>query len=138
MTSLAFALAIGVVCGLRTFTAPAVLWFFRHGGVWAYALGLAALLEDAGDVHPKAPARTGALGLSARIASGAFCGWQLTAFRGGPAIAGAAIGAIAAIAGAYAGYTVRVRLIAAMGLVPSGLLEDAVAIGAAIAVVAYA
>lgn len=127
------AFLLGVVVGLRTFTAPAVLWIVRHGGVWAVVLTVLAIVEYAGDLRPKTPARTGAVGLSARILSGGFCGWQ---------ISGSAIGAVAGVAGAvvgaYGGLALRVKAIAAIGAIPSGILEDLVAIGAAVLIAMHA
>ncbi len=129
------ALLLGIVAGLRTFTAPAVLWLVRHRSPAAYVLGLFALLELAADLHPKAAPRTGAAGLSARVLSGAFCGWAVSAPAGRSAILGAAIGALGALAGAYLGLAARTRAISRIGRVPAALLEDAVAIAGAIAIV---
>ena len=135
MPYLLLAFLFGLVAGLRTFTAPAVLWLLRHPGPWAIGLGVLALLEYAGDLHPKAPPRTSTTGLFARVVSGAFVGWMVGLAAGGSSIAAAIAGAIAAVIGAYAGLAIRLRLSAAIGNVPSGLLEDAVAIAAAIAIV---
>ncbi len=138
LPALLAAVLLGIVAGLRTFTPPAVLWLVRHGGPWAIVLWVAAALEYAGDLHPSAPARTQAAGLIPRVLSGAFCGWQLVAASGGSGAAGAIAGGAAAVAGAYGGLALRARASAAIGNVPSGLLEDAVAIGAAFAIVAHA
>lgn len=136
MTMLA-ALLIGLVAGLRTFTAPAVLlWLRDRGGVWAILTSVAALIEYYADVHPKAPPRTAVSGLVPRMLGGAFCGCQLTAMHGGAAIAGAALGFVGATAGAYASLALRKKAIDAIGVVPSGLLEDAVAIALSFLVVA--
>jgi uncharacterized membrane protein len=133
--SYAAALLLGLVAGLRTMTAPAVLWLVRHRSPVAYVLGVFALLELAGDLSPKAPARTGFAGLSARLVSGAFCGWVVTAWAGRPAVVGAALGAAGAAIGAFGGLAARRRAIALIGPVPAALLEDAVAIAGAIAIV---
>lgn len=129
------ALLLGVVAGLRTFTAPAVLWLLRHSGWTAYGLGVLALAEYALDLNPKAPARTGAVGLTARLISGAFCGWALTTAAGSPVVLGALLGAAGAVAGAYGGLAVRTRMIALIGRVAAALLEDAFAIAASVAIV---
>ena len=129
------ALLLGLVAGLRTLTAPAVLWLVRHPSPIAYALGVLALFELVGDLSPKAPPRTAAVGLGARVLSGAFCGWAVTAAAGRPAIAGAAIGVAGALLGAYLGLAARVRAVSLIGRVPAALLEDAVAIALAFAVV---
>jgi uncharacterized membrane protein len=119
---------LGVVSGLRTFTAPAVLWVMRYGGVWAYVLAAAALFEYTYDVNPKAPSRLAAFGMMCRILSGLFVGWFGAAAAGVSPVTGAVLGAAGAIAGAYASYALRKRCSAAVGNVPSGLLEDAFAI----------
>jgi uncharacterized membrane protein len=126
---------LGVVAGLRTFTAPAVFWLMRHRSPVAYILGLLALLEFAGDLSPRTPARTGAIGLSARVISGAFCGGAITAPAGHSLFLGALCGAIGAVVGAYAGLAVRVRAIALIGRIPAALIEDFIAIAGAVAIV---
>ncbi|HYL26477.1 MAG TPA: hypothetical protein VEW74_01515 [Candidatus Nitrosotalea sp.] len=128
------AFLLGLVAGLRTFTAPAVLWILRHGGLWGYALGVAALLEYAGDLHPKAASRTAAGPLIARLASGAFCGWAVTAGTGVVPL-GILLGACGALAGAYGGLPIRLRAISLVGAVPAGILEDCLAIALAAVVV---
>ena len=135
MPYLLLAFLLGLVVGLRTFTAPAVLWLMRHPGPWAIGLGLLALVEYSMDLHPKTPARTGTIGLTARVISGAFVGWTIGLAFGGSSIAAAIAGAIGAVIGAYGGLAIRLRLSAAIGNVPSGLLEDVVAIAASIAIV---
>jgi uncharacterized membrane protein len=138
MIALIAALLLGMVAGLRTFTAPAVLWLVRAGGWPAYILAVFAVLEYAGDLHPNAPPRTAAAGLVARVISGGFCGWALTKASGASIVAGVLLGALGAVIGAYGGLAARSRAIALIGRVPAGLLEDAVAIAASIALVVYA
>lgn len=128
MILLLLAFLLGFVAGLRTFTAPAVLWLLRHGGVWAYVLGFLALAEYAADLNPRAPARTGLFGIAARMVSGAFCGWAVTSGAGTLAIWGAVIGAGAAVLGAYSGLAVRMKAISVIGRVPAALVGDLVAI----------
>src|SRR5690348_11987608 len=96
LPALLAAFLLGIVAGLRTFTAPAVLWIVRFGGLYSWLFGAAAIIEYALDVHPKAPARTRAVGLTVRILSGALVGWTIAANAGHSAVAGA----IAGIAGA--------------------------------------
>jgi hypothetical protein len=88
------------------------------------------------DVNPKAGARTGALGLTCRVLSGLFVGWWAAVPSGISPVLGAIVGAIGAILGAYGSFLVRRRCIPLIGNVPSGLLEDIVAIAASIAIVA--
>lgn len=127
---------LGIICGLRTFTAPAVLWIMRFGGPWAYVLSAAALFEYYYDVQPKAPPRTSASNVLARLVSGAFVGWFAAVATGVSPGSAAITGAVGALAGTYGGYAVRRRCIAAVGNVASGLLEDVVAIAVAVAIVA--
>jgi uncharacterized membrane protein len=126
---------LGVVAGLRTFTAPAVLWLVRHRSPVAYLLGVLALMELALDLNPKTPARTGLLGLSARVISGAFCGGAIAGPAGHSLFLGALCGAIGAVVGAYGGLAARSRAIALIGRIPAALLEDFVAIAGAVAIV---
>ncbi|MBV8374399.1 MAG: hypothetical protein JO302_02720 [Candidatus Eremiobacteraeota bacterium] len=129
------AFLLGVVSGLRVFTAPAVLWIMRHGGTWSFVLLCAAVLEYFFDAHPKAPRRTRSAGLVPRLISGAFVGyWVAIATQSSP-VAGAVLGCAGALAGAYAGLVLRRETTAAMGTVTSGLLEDIIAITAAIAII---
>jgi uncharacterized membrane protein len=127
---------IGVVTGLRTFTGLAVLWVMRHRSVWAFLLAIAAVAEYAGDLSPKAPSRTALPGLAARLVSGVFCGWVIAGAGNGSVWAGALLGAAGAIAGAYGGLALRECAIGTIGAVPAALLEDAVAILGAVAIVA--
>jgi uncharacterized membrane protein len=139
MPLLLAAFLLGVVAGLRTFTAPAVLWLMRHTSLLAYLFGVAALAEYVGDLLPNVPARTSLFPLLARMASGALCGWALNWSAGGWTIAAAAVaGALGAVAGAYGGLALRSRGIARIGRVAAGLGEDLVAIVAAVLIVAYA
>ena len=133
-TLLIASFVLGVVAGLRTFTAPAALYLAR-GGVAGYVLAVVALGEMVGDMLPKVPSRTSPPALAARIVSGAFVGWMLCAFNGGPPVAGALLGVAGALVGAYGGKAVRSRLIERIGTVPAALLEDAAAIVLAVAAV---
>ncbi len=138
MPLLLAAFLLGCVAGLRTFTAPAVLWLMRHTSMLAYVFGVAALAEYFGDLLPNVPARTSVGPLVVRIASGAFCGWGLTWSADGLTIAAAVAGALGALLGAYGGLALRMRAIELIGRLPAALAEDVVAIAGAILVVAYA
>jgi uncharacterized membrane protein len=131
------AILLGFLAGLRTFTAPTVLWLMRRDSPLAYALGVLALVEYVGDLNPKTPARTRPIGLIARACSGAFCGWTVASLSSTPAVAAVLAGAVAAILGAYVGLAIRSRAITLIGRVPAGLLEDVVTAAASVAVVAY-
>jgi uncharacterized membrane protein len=136
---------IGVVTGLRSMTAPAVVawaahlgWINLHGSPLAFmgspwAVGiftLGALGEFVADKLPTTPARTAALGLTARIVIGLLTGACL-AVAGGASYGLGVIGAIGAIAGAFGGYQARVRLIRGLHVPDAAVAipEDLVAIG---------
>jgi uncharacterized membrane protein len=131
------AILLGFLAGLRTFTAPAVLWLMRRDSPFAYVLGVLALAECVGDLFPKAPARTRPAGLIARACSGAFCGWTAAALSGTPVAGAVLAGGASAVIGAYIGLAARSRAITLVGRVPAGLLEDVITGAASVAVVAY-
>jgi len=137
---------IGVVTGLRSMTAPAVVawaahlgWINLHGSPLAFmgsawAVGiftLGALGEFVADKLPTTPARTAAVGLTARIVIGLLTGACLAVPGGASYWLGALIGAIGAIAGAFGGYQARVRLVRALHVPDAAIAipEDLVAIG---------
>lgn len=147
-----FALLIGVVAGLRAFTAPAaVSWAAAIGwidlsGTWASFMGatitpwiltLAALAELVGDKLPNTPSRKVPMQFGARILMGAFSGAVL-GLVGGEWIGGLVAGAVGAVIGTLGGAAVRSRLAAAFGRdLPAALIEDVVAIVAAILIVMW-
>src|SRR6266478_892920 len=136
---------IGVVAGLRSMTAPAVLAWAAHlgwislsgsplafmGSAWAVGIfTVGALGEFVADKLPTTPARTAALGLTARIVIGLLTGACL-AVAGGASYWLGAIGAIGAMAGAFGGYQARVRLVRGLHVPDAAIAipEDLVAIG---------
>ena len=149
---LLLALLIGVVAGLRSLTAPAVVawgaflgWIDLHG-TWAswvanlitvIVLSVLAVGELVGDKLPKTPARTAPPGFAARIVMGGFAGAVLGAW---PHWTFTALGAgiIGAVLGTLGGYQARKRLVAASGGrdLPIALLGDAIAILGGLAIVA--
>jgi uncharacterized membrane protein len=145
------ALLIGVIAGLRSMTAPAVVsWAARLSwlhldNTWLAFLGFAptpyiitalALLELIADKLPMTPSRKSPPGFIARIVTGALSGAAIGATGGSWAI-GLVAGVIGAIAGTFAGYEFRARLVKATGGkdLPIALLEDLIAIGGAIWIV---
>jgi len=126
------ALLLGAVAGLRTMTAPAVLLLVRRPSRAANVLAVMALAEYAGDLYPKAPARTAPGPLFARIVSGGFCGWFASRTTPARGVAGAALGALGAVAGAYAGLSLRERAMERIGPVPAAIAEDVVALASAV------
>ena len=151
-TALALAFAIGVVNGLRSFTAPAVVswaahweWLdLRHSRLAflgsapaAYILTALAIAELVVDKLPKTPSRKEPGGLIARIVLGALSGAALCTAANQPAAIGAVLGSTGGVAGAFVGYELRTRLVRALR-VPDfviAVLEDIVAIAAAFFIV---
>ena len=149
---LLMALLIGVVAGLRSLTAPAVVawaaflgWIDLHG-TWASWMAniitvivftVLAVGELVNDKLPKTPARTAPPIFAARIVTGGFAGAVLGAW---PHWTFSALGAgvVGAVLGTLGGYQARKRLVAASGGrdLPIALLEDAVAILGGLAIVA--
>lgn len=153
MTLYVFALLIGVVAGLRAMTAPAAIaWAARLGWLplagWplGWVSGYAplfvftglALLELVGDQAPQTPSRKVPVQFGTRIATGAFSGAALM-MPSGHWLRGAVIGAVGAVIGTLGGAEARARLAARFGQDrPAALIEDVVAIGGALAIVALA
>ena len=129
MTALLLALGLGFVSGLRTFTPVAAVLLVR-GGIWGIVLAVAAVGEYVVDVLPNTPSRTQAVGLSARVVSGAFVGWIAT-MHDGSGMFGAIAGIAGAVIGTYAGHAARLAAIARIGGYPAAIVEDLVAIGLA-------
>ncbi len=150
---LVLALLIGIVAGLRTFTAPAVIaWaallqWINVDGTWASWMGhwitvailtVLAVAELISDQMPAMPSRKSAPQFLARLVTGAFSGAVLgTAwgYRWGSLGAGM----IGAVIGTIGGYEARTRLVAANGGRdrPIAVAEDVFAAAAGVAV-AYA
>jgi uncharacterized membrane protein len=144
------ALLIGVVAGLRTFTAPATVSWAAHlgwlplGDTWLAFLGYAwtpwiltllALIELVTDQLPSTPSRTVPVQFGARIVTGALSGAAFGA-AGGSLLFGAAAGVVGAVIGTLGGRSTRAGLAAAFGNdPPAALIEDAVAILAALVIV---
>jgi uncharacterized membrane protein len=140
------AFGIGIVAGLRSMTAPAVVAWAVHlgwinlsgsplafmGSVWAVAIfTLGALGEFVVDKLPSTPARTATFPLIARIVVGLLTGGCVGVGEGASAWVGALIGAIGAVAGAFGGYQARVRLVRGLRVPDAAVAipEDLVAIG---------
>ena len=143
---------IGLVTGLRSLTAPAVVAWAAHlgwinlsgsplafmGSAWAVGLfSILALVEFVADQLPNAPARTAPVGLSARIIMGLLSGACLGIAGGASPWLGAVVAAIGAIAGAFGGYHARVGLVKALHApdVAVAIPEDLLAIGLGLLIV---
>ncbi len=146
MSTYLLAFLIGVIAGLRSLTAPAVVsWAARLGwlhveNTWMAFLGFAAtpyilsvlaIGELIADKLPKAPSRKAPPGFITRILTGALSGAAVGA--GSSWTVGMVAGVIGAIVGTLGGYEFRMRLVKATGGkdLPIALLEDAIAIGGA-------
>ena len=152
---LALAFLLGAVAGLRSMTAPAVAAWAAHVGPLqlegtplallasapARYLLLAAMIgELVADKLPFTPNRTSAGPFVGRVISGALSGGALAAGVGQSLVAGAAAGALGAVAGTLGGFRARTRLVRALGTPDYvvALAEDAVAVGTALVVVVAA
>jgi uncharacterized membrane protein len=127
----AFALGIGIVAGLRSLTAPALVSWAAHLG-WLHLDGspvafmgsvaavvifsLLALVEFVGDVLPTTPSRTALVPLVARILMGGLSGACLCVSAGESLPLGAVLGGIGGVIGAFGGYQVRMRLVRGLGV----------------------
>src|SRR5258708_3941574 len=140
------AFLIGVVAGLRTMSAPAVVawaanrhWLNLHNSPFAFMGSTAAVAvftvlalgELVVDKLPSTPNRTKLLGLIARSVTGGLSGAAVAASGAQSIALGAVLGVAGAIAGTFMGHEVRKRIVRALR-VPDfviALFEDAVAIG---------
>ena len=138
---------MGVVTGMRSMTALAVLCWFAWLGIlpetgWAawsatavatIVLGLCALGEYAGDLSSRAPRRTAAFPMIVRVlfggVAGALCAHALTE----PVAGGVVFGVAGVLIGAYGGVPLRVWLAKKVGRDwPVGVTESAVGLGLAV------
>jgi uncharacterized membrane protein len=144
--ALLLAVGIGVVAGLRSMSAPAIVAWAAHlgwihlsgshlafmGSAWAVGIfTIGALAEFVADQLPTTPARTTAVPLAARIVMGLLTGACLGTAGSSSLWLGALTGAIGAIAGAFGGYRVRVGLVRTLQAPDFAIAipEDLIAIG---------
>jgi uncharacterized membrane protein len=143
---------LGVVAGLRSMTAPAlVAWAARLGWLhlegtslsflgltWVrYLLTLFMLAELVGDKLPRTPSRTLLAPFLARVLLGGLSSGALAVGAGSSLALGAVLGVVGAIVGTFGAYRARTGLVRALR-VPDyvvALAEDCVAIGLALLVV---
>ena len=133
-------------------TAPAaVSWAARLGwidlngsplhwmgsGVAVAVFSVAAVAELVADKLPTTGRRTAPGPLIGRIIVGGLAGACLAISARGPWLAGAVLGGVGAVIGAFAGYETRRRLVRALGVRDAAvaIVEDLVAIGLAYLVV---
>ena len=139
---------IGVVAGLRSLTAPAVVswaaylgWLNLQGSPLAFMgstmtvaiSSLLALGELGADLSPRIPKRTARGPLVARLLMGGLCGASLCASARQSLVIGALLGAMGGLIGAFAGYEIRRRLVTGWNIrdVFVAITEDLIAIGLA-------
>ena len=142
------AIGIGIVAGLRSLTAPAVVAWAAHLG-WLSLSGsslafmgstvvvaifsLLAIGELIADKMPKTPRRTSLVPLLTRIVTGGLCGASLCAAANQSLLVGALLGRTGAVIGAFAGYDIRRRLVSKLNTkdLLIAIPEDLIAIGLA-------
>ena len=146
---LLLAFGIGIIAGLRSLTAPAVVawaaqrgWLNVHGTSLSFMGSTAAVaiftilavVELVTDQLPSTPARTNPPGLIARILLGGLSGAAIALAGGQSAAVGACLGAVGGVVGAFVGYQVRTGLVRALKTpdVVIAVLEDLVAIAGAL------
>lgn len=149
---LVLAFGIGVVAGLRTFTAPAVTAWAAHlhwinlsgshlafmGSTWAVAIfTLGVAVESVLDQLPNTPARTSAPQLAGRIIMGSLTGACLGIAGSAAAWLALVMGAIGSLVGAFGGYRGRAGLVRALHAPDFAIAipEDLVAIGLGLSLV---
>ena len=138
--------SIGIIAGLRSLTAPALVGWAAHLG-WLdlsdsrlsflgsraaiITLSTLALAELVADKLPRTPKRTNLGPLVFRMITGGFCSLAICASAHQPLVLGTILGVLGSIAGAFAGYEIRHHLVEAFGLPDFGVAvaEDIVAIG---------
>jgi uncharacterized membrane protein len=144
---LVLALGIGIVAGLRSLTAPAVVAWGAHlnwlnlqgsplafmGSTAAVAIfSLLALGELVADKLPTTPKRTAPAPLLARIITGGLCGACLCAAEGKSLLAGTLLGGTGGFVGTFLGYSIRKRLDLHIKDLVVAVCEDVVAVDAAL------
>jgi uncharacterized membrane protein len=147
MNFLLFALIVGVIAGLRAFTAPTLVSWLAHLGYinltgtplaffgyawtpWIFsALAVGELITDQ---LPSTPSRTSPQQFGARIVSGAVAGGAIGAAQE-MLISGVVVGIVGATIGTLGGHGLRVWLAKLFGNDhPAALVEDAITLGGAL------
>jgi uncharacterized membrane protein len=145
----ALAIGIGIIAGLRSLLAPAVVawaayfgWLNLRGSPLAFMGSTAAVViismlaigELVADKLPKTPKRTAPAPLLARILMGGLCGASLFAATEQSLPAGALLGGTGGVIGAFVGYEIRRRVVNNLHIKDLfvAVCEDLVAIGLAV------
>lgn len=144
--------AIGLVAGLRSLTAPAVVCWAAHlgwinlsgsllafmGSTWAvWLFTILALVEYVTDQLPSTPARTVPVQLGARLALGMLSGACLAVAGQVSLWVGVLAAAVGVLVGTFGGYEVRASLVRSLQVkdIAVAIPEDLVAIGLGLFVV---
>ncbi|HEY7001799.1 MAG TPA: DUF4126 family protein [Candidatus Udaeobacter sp.] len=144
----AFTIGIGIVAGLRSLLAPAMVawaahydWLNLYGSPLSFMGSRAALVifsifaigELIADKLPTTPKRTALAPLLARIVLGALSGASLYVAAGRSLLIGALLGGIGGVIGAFVGYEIRRRLVSNLRIKDLfvAICEDLLAIGLA-------
>jgi uncharacterized membrane protein len=147
-------LCIGIVAGLRSLTALAVVcwalrlgWLDISGSRLAFlgstlacvVVSLLALVELVTDKLPNTPNRTAAMPVGARIFTGVLSAIIIFTSAHQSVALGAILGAVGAVVGTYGGYNVRHFLVKDRGLpdLVVALAEDVVAVGGGFLLVSH-
>ena len=148
MSYIALAFGVGVAAGLRSLSPPAVVAWAAHLGwlnlsdsplrfmasiIAVVIFSLFAVFELIADLLPQMGKRTAPVPLAARILMGGLCGACLYAASNQPLVIGAILGAVGGVIGAFAGYEIRRRSVAALQVkdIFIALLEDLITISLA-------
>jgi uncharacterized membrane protein len=149
---LCLAFAIGVIVGLRAFTAPTVVcwaahlgWINLHGSHLAFLgsiitvviVTLLAIFELVNDKLPKTPNRTTPGPLGFRILTGGLSGAALAIAGAQGVLLGVILGIVGAVVGTFGGYQARHRIVTGLKIKDIGvaLVEDLIAIGGGLLIV---
>ena len=144
--------AIGVIAGLRAFTAPAVVcwaahlgWINLHGSHLAFLgsmvtvviVTLLAIVELVNDKLPATPNRTTPGPLGFRIVTGGLSGAALVIAGSQVVLLGPIAGIVGAVLGTFAGYQARHQIVTRLKGKDFGiaLVEDLIAIGGGLLIV---
>ena len=146
--------SIGIIAGLRSMTAPALVswavhfgWLDLSGSRLSFLgsraaitiLSLLALGELVADKLPRTPNRTDLGPFVFRVITGGFSSAAICASAHQPVVIGTILGVLGAIAGAFGGYKIRHRLVEVFGIPDFGVavVEDIVAIGGGLLLVSH-
>lgn len=145
---------LGCIDGLRSLTPPALVCWAAHFG-WLHFAGtrlaflqhrptlivftVLAVAELIADKLPNTPARTAALGMTARLVFGGACGLAIATSAGISLFFSALLGSIGALAGALGGYYTR-HFIVSKTHAPDfavAVAEDMIAIAGGLLILRY-